>query len=137
MIRAHFDSVKARLEEDPVLKDSVFGEVIDPTRDSPRPERYVNLFMDNGHRTATRVTGPQAHADFTLTVHSVGQSRVQAQAVAEHVFTQLLGYVPSVPGRRCWRIRHDYSRPLDMDSSTQPTVYFIVDQFTLESDPTA
>lgn len=100
-----------------------------------RPQRYCTFFLNSGTRYADRLTGPDVAADFTVTVHSVGQDVTQAQAVAERVFAQLLNFTPAVDGRTCSRLRHTASMPVQDDDGTQPPLYFCVDEFSFTSDP--
>lgn len=123
------NAILSRLREDSVLSTVTFeGAVTD------RPQRYCTVFTNSGYRTVERVTGPSATAEFTYTVHSVGSTPMQAQAVAERVFAQLLDYVPTVEGRQCSRLRHAGSQPVQQDFDV-PDLYYCVDQFDLTSDP--
>lgn len=130
MIRAHVEAVLARLREDPALADKVFEGVV-----QNRPPVYCTVFANNGFREVERFTGPQSTATFTFTVHSVAADPSKAQQVAEHVFTQLLGFTPTVAGRRCRRIRHAVSRPVEADKDLSPWLWFCVDEFDLTSEP--
>jgi hypothetical protein len=131
VIRAHVDAVLARLGEDEILAGSTFdGDV------PGQPERYCNVYVNNGVRDQSRFTGPQSRAEFTFTIHSVGTDRAQAQLVGERVFAQLLDWTPTVPGRQCFRMRHAVSQPVQKDPDTaDPAYWYGVDQFDLISDP--
>jgi hypothetical protein len=131
LIRAHVDAVLERLRADAVLADSTFdGDV------TGSPERYCNVYVNNGVRDQTRFTGPQSRAEFSFTIHSVGTDRKQAQLVAERVFAQLLDWTPTVPGRQCLRMRHAVSQPVQKDPDTaDPTYWYGFDVFDLISDP--
>jgi hypothetical protein len=129
VIRAHKNAILARLREDSVLSAVTFEGVV-----TERPERYCTLFTNSGFRTVERLSAPSATAEFTYTVHSVGSTPDQAQAVAERVFAQLLDFTPTVPARLCGRLRHAASQPVQQDPDI-PNLYFAVDQFDLTSDP--
>lgn len=128
-IRAHKNAILARLREDSVLASATFEGVV-----TDRPQRYCTVFTDSGYRTVERLAGPSATALFTYTVHSVGSTPDQAQAVAEHVFAQLLDFTPTVAGRLCGRLRHAASQPVQQDPDI-PDLYFCVDEFDVSSDP--
>ena len=129
MIRAHVDAVLARLREDTDL-DVYEGAV--PTGS----ECYVTVWTNSGLRTADRLAGPSSVGTFTFTVHSVGSEPAQAQAVAEHVFTQLLDWTPDIPGYQPRRVRHTATVPVTRDIDGRPPVYFCTDEFTLATQPT-
>jgi hypothetical protein len=129
-IRAHAAAIQAQLEADTVLAGSTFQGVV-----TDRPQRYCTFFITSGTRYADRLTGPDVAADFTVTVHSVGQDPAQAQAVAERVFAQLLNFTPMVAGRTCSWLRHTASMPTQLDDTVSPPLYFSVDEFSFTSDP--
>jgi len=132
-IRDHAAALKARLEADSVLSGSTFEGVV-----SNRPQRYCTFFLTSGIRYSDRLSGPDSSADFTVTVHSVGQDPTQAQAVAERVFAQLLNFTPAVEGRSCTRLEHVPSTmPTQLDDTVDPGLYFNVDEFSFTSDPVA
>jgi hypothetical protein len=129
-IRDHAAAIKARLEQDTVLASCTFEGVV-----TDRPQRYCAFFINSGYREQYRQTGPDARADFNVTVHSVGVDPAQAQAVAERVYAQLLGFIPAVTGRRCARLRSVSAQPTQIDDTVQPPVFYSVDEFTFISDP--
>lgn len=130
MIRAHKNAVLARLKLDSVLSTATFdGEV------SGTPSKYCVVYVNSGRRESERFSGPSQFATFAITIHSVGTTAEQAQLVAERVFAQLLDWTPTVVGRNCRRIRHAVSRPVDMDKSVSPVLYYAVDVFDLTSAP--
>jgi len=129
-IRDHAAAVRARLEQDAVLATCTFQGVV-----TERPQRYCTFFINSGFREQHRQTGPDARADFNIVVHSVGSDPTQAQAVAERVYGQLLGFIPTVAGRRCTRVRAVSSQPSQRDDTVQPSVFYSVDEFTFLSDP--
>lgn len=130
MIRAHKDAILTRLRQDSVLSTATFEGVV-----TDRPQRYCTVFTNSGYRSVERLAGPSATATFTYTIHSVGSTPEQAQAVAERVFAQLLDFTPTVANRQCGRLRHAASQPVQKDSDVTPALYYCVDQFDLTSDP--
>jgi len=129
-IRAHAAALQAQLEADSVLNGATFQGVV-----TDRPQRYCTFFLTSGARYADRLSGPDVSADFTVTVHSVGQDPTQAQAVAERVFTQLLNFTPVVEGRSCSWLKNTASMPTQFDDTVSPGLYFNVDEFSFQSRP--
>jgi len=130
MIRAHKQAILERLRADSILTSSTFDGVV-----TGKPTRYCNVYMNSGARDSYTLTAEQAQATFSFTIHSVGSTPEQAQAVAERVFAQLLDFRPTVPGRSCWRVRHEASQPLQVDRDVDPWLWFCVDVFDLTSVP--
>jgi hypothetical protein len=129
-IRDHAAAIQARLEQDSVLAGSTFQGIV-----TERPQRYCTFFLTSGARFADRLAGPDVAADFTVTVHSVGQDPTQAQAVAERVFAQLLNFTPTVAGRSCSWLRHTGSMATQIDETISPPLYYNADEFTFFSRP--
>jgi hypothetical protein len=129
-IRVHVDAVLARLRVDPVLAGCTFQGVV-----LNRPERYVTVHSDNGFREQDRFAAGQLTQTFSFTVHTVGRSPEQSQALAERVYAQLLGVTLVIPGRRARRIRSVVSRPTALDRDVDPPLFYGVDVFELTSEP--
>lgn len=130
MIRATAAAIQARLEEDPVLAECTFEGIV-----TDKPDRYASFFLNSGVRYGDRLSGPDVSADFTLTVHSVGETPYGAQAVAERVLAQLLNYKLIVAGRDCSLLRHTASVPIGTDPDVSPALFYGVDEFSFTSDP--
>lgn len=128
MIRELVAAVLARLRSDPQLADVVFlGDV------TGRPDRYVVVYTDQGHRTRDRIGGPSTAVNMTVTVHSCGSTVDQAQWVADRVFGLLLDWVPDLGGRTSWPTSHEVSQPAQKDSDVSPPVFYTVDVFDVVS----
>lgn len=130
MIREMKAAVLARLRQDSVLASSTFEGVV-----TNRPNRYVAVFSNSGNRTAERFTGSQGTSAQSFTIHSVGTTPDQAQAVADRVFAQLLDWTPTVEGRVCRRMRHEASEPVQIDRDVTPPMFYGVDVFEVTSSP--
>lgn len=132
MIAAHVDAVLARLREDPELASRVFeGEV--STLDGKPRTRYIRVQANGGFYEAERLGLAQSRVTFTFIIHSVSINPVAARQLQELVHAQLLGFRPSVVGRKCWPIRHEVSRPVQSDQDVSPPLWYTVDQFDLQS----
>jgi hypothetical protein len=130
VIRLARAATKGRLLELPELAGAVFeGLVLD------RPDRYVSLFLNSGARSPFRFTGNSSRADFTLTVHSVGKTVEQVGWLQERVIGQYVDWVPTIQGRRCYRLTHEVSRPPDLDDSLSPPLFYAVDEFDFSTFP--
>lgn len=135
MIRAHTAAILERLRANGVLADATYEGLVLPDADGNRPQRYVSVFTNSGHRSIERLSGPSSTATFTYVIHSVGSDPWEAQAVAEHVFAQLLDFTPNVPERICGRLRHVSTQPVQMDDDSTPALFYCVDEFDLTTDP--
>ena len=129
-IRAVKNALLARLREDLTLKNIVFEGVV-----TARPNRYVAVYSDSGLREAERFTGGQWTSTQSFTIHCVSESPDKAQEIADRVFAQLLDHVLEVPDRRCRRIRHGSSQPVQLDSDVSPPLWYTVDEFDVTSTP--
>jgi len=67
--------------------------------------------------------------------HCVATTAQAARMVADRVRGALLDVVPVVPGRTCWPIRHEESRPPERDETTGVLVMDAVCVYRLESVP--
>lgn len=128
MILNHLDAILARLRANPDLAGIVYDEKI-PTGAT----KYVNVFVNTGFDDDPRFTGPTMRTTFTFTIHSVGGNRRQSLWVAERVREQLVNFTPTVTNRQCGRLEHPISRPVLADTSSNPPLWYAVDQFDLTS----
>lgn len=131
MTRAHDEKVLDRIREIPALSESTFdGEV------EGRPQRYVNVHSNRGIPTSDRFTQPAVRRlRKTYYVHAVGASKKQADAVAERVAEQLVGWTPGLDGWTCQRMTKASSQPTQKDETVKPPIYIAVDVYDLVSEP--
>lgn len=130
VVEAHVDAILARIRARPALAHLVFeGDV---TGD---PEVYVNVYHDTGFFTGHDLNEHQTDVEITLTIHGIGTTREQAVWASSAVTAQLLGFVPIVHGRRCWRLRQAGSQPVTKDMDATPPKFFTADRWVLRSTP--
>jgi len=127
---AHIDAFSARLREDTVLATATFEGVV-----QDRPNRYCTIHAAGPTHTAERFNGRSTQQDYSVTVHSVGTTPAQARFVQDRVVAQLLDFTLTVSGRSVRRIRHTYSRPVDIDKDVSPPLWYFVDEFEFTSSP--
>jgi hypothetical protein len=131
-VRLHKKAIIARLREDAAMVDKVFDGIV-----PSRTEKYAVVHTNTGRYPVDRFTGPQGGTvTYSYWLHSVGSTPEQAQAVAECVLRQLIGWRPTVTGYRCSRMVHRASQPTQLDGDGRPPVYYCVDQFDLTTNPT-
>lgn len=130
VIQDHVDATLSLIRADPQLQDVVFEGDVDGN-----PDRYVNVWHDTGFYSAHDATGQPVDVEVTFTIHSVGMERWQATWSSGRVTAALLGVVPNVAGRRCWRIESAGSLPVRKDTDVDPPKFLAVDRFTLRSTP--
>lgn len=131
MIRAHTDTLLARLEANTVLAGRVVDGLVDPA--APLlPPPYVAVQVDSGLRAVERHSSEQpTQADFRITVQSVGADANQARYFAEKVMDQFLGWRPEVAGWAPQAVRHRRTSPAQPDTSVSPPSQYISDVFNL------
>lgn len=130
LIEDHVAAVLARLREDPQLTDVIFEG--DPVGD---PERYANVYHDTGFFDRSSYVRAQHDVTVTFTIHSVGAERWQAAWVASRIVSSLLGFLPDLPGRRCWRMTAEGTQPVRRDDGIVPPKFLAVNRFALRSTP--
>lgn len=101
---------------------------------------YCVLFMDWGaERTAMEAVTDLFEGRAQVT--SVGANALAARIVAQRVAAALLDVVPTVPGRTCWPITHEFSQPPreDRDVHINGIGYpvYAVDGYRVASVPAA
>jgi hypothetical protein len=114
----------------PILADFTFDGIV--TGD---PQRYANVHGNIGRRSSWNLRRRQARADYTFTIHSVGEDPAQARAVGQAVLAQLIDWTPTIPGRSCFPLDHAVSQPIFRDPDANPAVWYGVDQFDLSTLP--
>lgn len=130
LIERHVQAFLDLLRADDELADVVFeGDV------TGNPERYLNVWHDTGFYTAHDYTDTAGDVEVTFMVHSVGQDRWQAVWGSGRATAAVLRVVPSVEGRRCWRITSAGSQPVIKDTEADPPRFFTADRFVLRSTP--
>ena len=136
-MRKHFKAVKDRLEASPVLAGNVYSALAKKSDGSLITTSYVILYGGAPDvLNDDRVTAPQtkdSDAEYVYTVRSVGVNADAALATADVASTQLIGFVPTIEGRRCQRIKLDDGGSVEMDSSLTPPLFFIDQDFLLIS----
>lgn len=130
LVELHVEAVFARLRSDVELAADVFDG--DVTGD---PERHVNVWHDTGFYEAHDYTDTPGPVEVTFTLHSVGRSRWAAVWASDRSRSLLLGWVPSIDGRRCWRIASAGTQPVRKDPDVDPVKFIAIDRYTLRSIP--
>lgn len=129
LVELHASTVVTRLRHGE-LEQLVFeGDV------TGKPDRYVNVFHDTGRWTSHDYAETSIDLEVTFTIHSVGTSRWQATWGSGFVMARLFRHVPTIPGRRCFRITHAGSQPVALDRDATPPKHFAVDRLVLRSIP--
>ncbi|MDQ7877370.1 hypothetical protein Q9R08_05200 [Microbacterium sp. QXD-8] len=130
LIERHVEAVLALIRGDAQIANVVFeGDV---TGD---PGMYVNVWHDTGFYSAHDASDTPVDVEVTFTVHSVGRDRWQAVWASGRVTARVLGVVPQIEGRRCWRIAPAGSVPVARDDDASPLRFIARDRFTLRSTP--
>lgn len=129
--------MKARLEASSVLTGRVYNTFAVDSSGAPIRTAYVILYGGAPDvLNDDRVTAPQSKdsdAEYVYTVRSVGPIADSALATADVVTAQLVGFTPSVVGRRCSRIKLEDGGVVEMDSSISPPLFYVDQDFLLIS----
>lgn len=136
LIASHFDAVKARLSAHPMISTQVFDIARTNTTGLIRAN-YIILFggppesLDDDRASAPQQS--DSTAEFIYTVRAVGTTPAAVRAWSDAAFTQLVGAVLSVPGRKCDRIILDDSTPIQEDKGATPSLYYSDTDYLLRS----
>lgn len=129
--RLHHAALMSLVKSSGGLTDAYDGEVPQGLR------RWAKVFPPAGWSSQFRMSGLRTAKTFTWTIHSVGLTVEEALWAQERVLLKLENAQLVVEGWRPQRVRHEVSRPMDMDESGPQPLMFIVDQFDLYSEPAA
>lgn len=136
-MRKHFAAVKARLEASSVLAGRVYNTFAVDASGAPIRTAYVILYGGAPDvLNDDRVTAPQSRdsdAEYVYTVRSVGPTADSALATADVATGQLIGFVPTVAGRRCSKIKLEDGGVVELDNSIKPPLFYIDQDFLLIS----
>ncbi len=134
MISDEYAAVKARLVADTALtvRDTVYDSAGELYRGT-----YVVLFgggpdvLDDGR--VTKPQDPDSDATYVYTARCVSATADGVRSTLKHVVTQLVGFIPTVSGRRCDAIRLTHSQNVEPDVSVKPPLFYSDAEFTLVS----
>lgn len=73
------------------------------------------------------------NAVFDFTVRSVGTSVDSAMAESKKVQDQLIGWTPTIAGRRCRPVKFSGADKVRPDNSVKPPLFYVDDEFELRS----
>jgi len=134
VIRAHVDAVLERLRAHPYLEHNVFEGLV-PQVDGETRNDYVSVFWNSGRRSGERLDGLDINLTMTFTFHWVSINPATAGDLAQAGLGQLIGWTPTIAGRKCWRLGNHTSLPIDAEKSITPWLWFGVDTLDLKSTP--
>lgn len=136
-MRKHYNAVKARLEASPVLAGKVYNTLATDSTGKPIRTSYVILYggapdaLDDDRLSS--VQSKDSDAEYIYTLRSVGSTADAALATADVVSSQLIGFVPVIPGRACSAIWLDDGDMVRMDDSISPPLFYIDNDYGLRS----
>lgn len=129
------DAVLARLRANPKLSDKVYSPVQDEEEGdpSPLPLPYVMVFPDTGTYRSDRAAFQSENSLFNFTLHVAGESQDQINKVMQEVHKQWVNWRPSIPGRTCWKMAHNFSTPINTRDDMRPPLLYVVDEWALQT----
>lgn len=137
MIAAHRDAVQARLEA------RFPGKVFDTARLDPDGEfvrdNYLILFagspVETGGDRQVYAQVVDDNAVFDYTVRVVATSASVALDMLDAVHIELLGWTPTIPGRRCQRLHYPRQNPrVQTENSVKPPLFWVDTEWVLRSN---
>lgn len=137
MNRAHYDAVFAQIDDD----ESLAGKGHEAVRldGDGRLIRDIYWILFGGGPASTggdRLVRSQVvddNAVFDFTVRSVGTSVAAAMAESQKVQDQLIGWTPTIEGRRCRPVKFSGADKVRPDNSVKPPLFYVDDEFELRS----
>lgn len=137
MIAEHFDAVETRLKANTNLTAKVFDTARRDASGALIRDTYLVLFGGAPDSlTSGRLTLPQQNdsdAVFVYTVRAVSPTSAGVRAIMSAAYTQLVGFTPTVSGRKCSTVRMTLAHEVQADESIQPPLFFCDSEFTLAS----
>jgi len=131
MSRAHAQALLEHLQDE--TPDTL------PVFDTRAPDGaalpYVVLHAGVGTRERTRLGTRVDRTLLSPQTTSVGATPDQARWAAERVHDALVDVRITVDGQQPARLRHNLSRPPEPDLDEDPPVFFVVDLWTLTTNP--
>jgi len=135
LLAAHDTAIFERLRAHTYLKPVVFDGKV-PNLPGGRPRNsYVNVHTSGRPFVRERRDARQMQVARTYTVHSVSVDPDEARALQGAVVAQLLNFRPDIPGRSAFRLSYESSLAIRPDESTDPWLWYTVDQFDLNTTP--
>jgi len=125
------DTVLARAREHPKLADKIWMSETNEGDPSPLPLPYIMIFADNGQRTDPLMSNTSAMIYFNYTVHYVGETRQQVDALADAFYKQWDVWRPVIPGIRSFKMKANFSTPDNTNDAIKPPLLYRVDEWGL------
>jgi len=122
------DTVQAQLQADSVLASTTYDSDV-----TDAPKAYALIYLQRVFEYRPGSADPVA-VDWTLTMHSVGETPMQSRAYSEHVTGQLNSWRPVLDGWNSGQLRHTASFPPEKNINVQPSNFYVIDQFSWRSD---
>jgi len=134
-VKAEYAAVSARLQADTALlvRDTVYAASGDVFQGS-----YLVLFggapdeLDD--QRSSRQQDVSSRAVYVYTTRCVSQTPDGVRSVIDKAMTQLIGFTPTISGRKCWAITMTHSTDVQPDTSVKPILFYADLEFTLVSD---
>jgi hypothetical protein len=135
--RAHFDALFAQIDADTALHGRGHETAKVDAQGALVRDNYWILYggspAELGGDRLVRAQVVEDNAVFDFTVRSVGVSVDAVFAESEKVQAQLVGFVPTVPGRNCRPVKFTGADRIKTDTSVKPALFYVDDEFELRS----
>ena len=136
LIADHFDAVRSRLNAHPMIANQVYDIARTGTAGLIKANYLILFGGPPESLNDDRAFGTQqadSTAEFIYTVRAVGTTPAAVRAWSDAAFTQLVGHVLTIPGRKCDRIILDDSTPIQEDKGATPSLYYSDTDYLLRS----
>jgi hypothetical protein len=139
VITAHYDAVKARLEEHIALDGKVFDTARVDADGAYVRANYLILFGGapaefGGDRQARRQVADD-NAVFDYMLRAVGISAEAVRLLLEAAAVQFTAWIPEIPGRRCSAMHYPAQTPaMRTETSVKPPLLYADAEWVLRSN---
>jgi hypothetical protein len=136
----HTLAVKARIQEVPALASKTYVGVAPKTADGKLPAApFIVIYPADGIDTQERFTGPRSRQHPRFTVHVVGASYENVQAVTALVKAKFVvngfGVPPAIGGEFTSALRWESPLPIQYDTDVYPSIPYQVIEISFNAEP--
>lgn len=136
----HTEAVKSRIQEIPALATKTYVGVAPKGSDGKLPTApFVVIYPADGIDTQDRLTGPRSTQNPRFTVHIVGSSYANTQAVTAAIKPKFIvdgfGVPPAVSGEVTSRLTWESPLPIQYDTDVVPAIPYQVVEIGFVSEP--
>lgn len=124
------NKVIERIRAAPALAQITYVSETTEEDPQPLPLPYIMVFCDNGQYTSEMLTQMSSQMYFNYTIHMVGETFDQVNALGDALYGQLLDWrATGIPGARAFKMIANFSTPDNTNDSVHPPLLYRVDEW--------